>query len=180
MLTFILCVERYTHLPCEIYRLLATYLYYKKYWPDVNIKKYNKVLKQLPYPILAKGPCAVYCHNDKHSSKMAKLCYDIPLQQQAARRGRLVTWKPCISINEYSLFKNCPYENGVSAYDFTIMFNNEVSTGEWEFVFYPNNDNHLSCSWLEKIEARLQLEYQERIEYFKSPNVKKIKYFNSF
>ena len=56
MRTFILCVERYTHFPPEIYRLLATYLYYKQHWPDVNIKQYNKVMKQLPYPVRASAP----------------------------------------------------------------------------------------------------------------------------
>ena len=36
MRTFILCVERFTHLPPEIYRIIATYLYYKQYWPNTE------------------------------------------------------------------------------------------------------------------------------------------------
>ena len=61
MRTFILCVERFIHFPPEIYRIIAAYLYYKQHWPDADIIKYNKVMKQLPYPSkAASAPRIIY------------------------------------------------------------------------------------------------------------------------
>jgi len=202
MRTFILCVERYTHFPPEIYRLLATYLYYKQHWPDVNIKQYNKVMKQLPYPVRTSAPCIIYqtgtadvivdgiCHfaNNATEWRCCKFCYDIPLQQRAAVRGRLVTWRPSIRITEYLPFCQCRYVNGVNEADFTVLFNTEVSTGTWDVEFYPKNERDLKWimtgdvghnSWLEKVADRIQQEYLDRIEYLKNPSVKQIKYFRS-
>ena len=64
MYTFILCIERYIHFPPEIYRLLATFLYYKQHWPDVNIRQYNKVMKQLPFPMQTSLSHIITVHNE--------------------------------------------------------------------------------------------------------------------
>ena len=192
MRTFILCVERYIHLPPDIYRLLATYLYYKQHWPDVNIKNYNKVMKQLPYPVRANAPSIIYqtdtdgVANIKNEWRCCKFHYDIPLQQRPAVRGRLVPWRPSIRIIEYLPLCHCCYVNGVNEDDFTILFNTEVSTGRWEIEFYPKNERDLKWimigvahgSWLEKVGDRMLQEYNDRVIYLKNPSVKQIKYFH--
>ena len=199
MRTFILCVERYTHFPPEIYRLLATYLYYKQHWPDVNIKQYNKVMKQLPYPVRSSAPCIIYqtgtdyldtdgnhhFANNATEWRCCKFYYDIPLRQRAAVHGRLVPWRPSIRITEYLPFCQCRYVNGVNEADFTVLFNTEVSTGTWELEFdadmveleWMTPEQRAAC-WLTKVADRIAQEYKDREEYFKNPNVKQIKNFN--
>ena len=105
MLTFILCVERYIHFPPEIYRLLATYLYYKQHWPDVNIKQYNKVMKQLPYPIHASAPRIIYQNLYQSTKKMWRCCklrYDIMLPFRLVSRAG-GGWGKALSIIEYPI-----------------------------------------------------------------------------
>jgi len=184
MRTFILCVERYTHFPPELYRLLATYLYYKQHWPDVNIRQYNKVMEQLPYPVRANVPSIVYqtdFANNATEWRRCKFSYDIPLQQPAAVRGRLVPWKPCIRITEYLPLCHCCYVNGVNEADFTVLFNTEVSTGTWSVEFYPPMAyviGEVHGSWLEKVGDRMLQEYKDRVIYLKNPSVSQIKNFN--
>ena len=199
MYTFILCVERYIHFPPEIYRLLATFLYYKQHWPDINIKQYNKVMKQLPYPVPANVPNTIYqigsyiiaggithIANNETVWRCCKFQYDIPLRQPTTIYGRLVPWRPSIRITEYAPLCHCCYVNGVNESDFTILVNTEVSLGTWEIDFYPENERNLKWimigeaqgSWLEKVGDRMKQEYKDRVIYLKNPSVKQIKIFN--
>ena len=195
MRTFILCVERYIHFPPEIYRLLATFLYYKQHWPDVNIRQYNKVMKQLPFPMQSSLP-RIITVNDEPGYKPWRWCefhYDIPMKKRMAITGRCSRpFRSYIRITEYVPLNHCTYVDGISASDFKIIFDHRISTGQWKFEFdLVENDreggwlmigngvqiHRQDQTWLQKIGRRMKQEYQNRLEYFKHPAVKQIKYF---
>ena len=126
MLIFILCIERYIHFPPEIYRLLATYLYYKQHWPDVNIKQYNKVMKQLPYPVRASAPCIIYqtgtdyYDGNHHFANNANEWRCCKFRYEIFASSRYLQLQRRFSITEYLPFCQCRYVNGVNEADFTI------------------------------------------------------------
>ena len=83
MLLSILCIERLTHLPPEIYRIIATYLYYMHFWPTVQIRAYNAVLKSLPYPKAPTGPYIIL-QSATNTWRCSKFLYTLsaPLPQK--------------------------------------------------------------------------------------------------
>ncbi len=114
MLTFILCVERNTHFPPEIYRYIAKYLYYKQHWPDCYIQHYNRVMRQLPYPVAAFAPSIIY-QSALKKWRCCKMRYRILFPPSLKTGNKADIWTtndPQLSFTEFEPFQNGPWTYG--------------------------------------------------------------------
>ena len=109
-----MCVERKRHFPPEIYRYIAKYVYYKQHWPDTDIRKYNQVMQQLPYPVAATAPSIIY-ESSLKKWRCCKMRYRILFPPSLKTGNAADVWTTDdsqLSFTEYEPFQDGPWTYG--------------------------------------------------------------------